>query len=111
MKSWKKGAFIGVIWGPLSGLYLFLSGAAGFAGLRVPPRPFLDTIFGKIFMIPMRGAAFLDVVLIGDTLIGKKLKLILILFIFPSIIGALIGSMIGFVIEKYKHYKNKDGII
>jgi hypothetical protein len=104
VKSWQKGAIVGAIWGPLSGIYLFLTGICGYGG-SCPPRPFLESIFGKVFVIPVTWGMAIHVTLFGESLVGTYLNLILPLIAFPSIIGAVLIGGIVYLIDRWRSSK------
>lgn len=101
MKAWKKGAIVGVIWGIVSGLIPLLI----FQGLE------FGTIW-RIILLPLT-LFFLGITRIppynqpcsGDCFHG--LQLIPLGAIFIPIIGALVGSILGVAIEKYKRRRAK----
>lgn len=98
MKTWKKGVILGGIWGIISEIlfFQFIFGGIG------------DDIFvkSKILAFPAYATlVILDFFLQGETPQKSILLNWNIILLTPIIIGALIGSIIGLLYEKWRGRK------
>lgn len=87
MKTWKKGAILGGVWGLIS-VPLMLKFAPAFA------QPF------KLMEI-----LFLPASLSARAILGPAVGLIIIWPIVSILIGILIGCIIGYLYQKLKEYR------
>jgi len=89
MKSWKLGSIIGGIWGVTS--IITLSGGM-----------WLNPLIRYTFGLPTTLSFFISNWLIPITItIGIGVSYIILLLLAP-IIGALIGTGVGYLVDKYK---------
>lgn len=97
LKAWQKGAIIGGIWGAISIPLGIIAGTwLSEMGWGNPHRlSFFDILY--VVAIPM----FLSWKLIDSIEIHGNIDDVLIIFS-PILIGTLIGSGIGYLIDKYR---------
>jgi ribose/xylose/arabinose/galactoside ABC-type transport system permease subunit len=88
MRAWKKGAVIGGLWGLVSVLQAFYDS----------DDPIFYTLFEKIAFFPF----YFEMTTIYRSPLGIINYAPPVALLFVILIGALIGSIIGYAIDKYK---------
>lgn len=109
---WKKGAIIGAIWG-LFGIFVgfnIIGSGGGGTGLQIWLRGLPD-IVGYFIALPsfivLFGLKFIDPSLFsGGPHSWSGLIIWPIVIIFSPVVGALVGSVFGYLIEKWR-WKNE----
>lgn len=110
MKKWKKGAIVGGVWGLVSVIFVMCPGCSGTVILSLKQKilgfpwysmEIVNSIHQTYFCTPTTTVAGGPIVLCRVLIQGT------FAFIWPILIGALIGGGIGYLIDKRKTKVNE----